>query len=397
MRLCIVAIPMKDEAERLPACLGALAGQRGSTRRSLARGAFGVVIFANNCHDGSAEVARSAAPGLPFPVRVFEASLLPDFAHAGGARRAAMDLAETWLSEQDEPEGVILTTDADSRVAPNWIADNLTAIEAGADAVLGRVGLDEDSDLLPLALHARGDLESAYEDRLTEIAALLDPVEDNPWPHHATISGATIAITRQAYLSVGRLPCVPLGEDKALIAELRRLDARIRFCPHIEVTTSGRTVGRAPGGVADTLRLRSEAPDALCDEALEPLSVAVMRAVWRGRLRRLYRCGRVNIDLRWSAALAVAPRDTRQACAAKTFGELWSVVEAASKALRRRPLTPAQLPLQIAEAQLVLEQLRARALPVDHHIDAECGMAIATLDPHPLHAADEEVASLVAG
>ena len=231
MRSCIVAIPTKDEAERLPACLNALAGQRDPTGRPLARGAFGVVIFANNCRDASAEVAHSMAPGMPFPTRVVEASLLPRFAHAGGARRAAMDLAETWLLARGEPRGVILTTDADSRVAPDWIVNNLAAIEAGADAVLGRVVLDEDGDLLPQALHDRGALESAYEDLLTEIAALLDPVDDNPWPHHATISGATIAVTREAYRRVGGLPCVPLGEDKAFVAKLSRIDAEDSILP----------------------------------------------------------------------------------------------------------------------------------------------------------------------
>ena len=237
---CVVAIPTKDEAERLPRCLSALAEQRDLSGRALASGAFGVVIFANNCSDDSAEVARSMAPRLPFPTLVCEASLLPLFAHAGGARRAAMDLADAWLSERGVRNGVILTTDADSRVSPDWIARNSAAIDAGADAVLGRIVLDDEGERLPPALHERGALEDAYETLLTEIASLLDPVDHNPWPHHATISGATIALTRETYRRVGGLPCVPLGEDKALIEKLRRYDARIRFCPLIEVTTSGR-------------------------------------------------------------------------------------------------------------------------------------------------------------
>ena len=89
MRTCIVAIPTKDEAERLPACLSALAAQTDLSGRSLDSGAFGVAIFANNCVDESAEVARSMAPGLPFPLRVFEASLLPP-------TRAAL-VARPWI------------------------------------------------------------------------------------------------------------------------------------------------------------------------------------------------------------------------------------------------------------------------------------------------------------
>ena len=58
-----------------------------------------------------------------------------------------MDLAEAWLVEGGERDGVILTTDADSQVAPNWIAENLAAFEAGAEAVLGRIDLDGEGEL----------------------------------------------------------------------------------------------------------------------------------------------------------------------------------------------------------------------------------------------------------
>ena len=44
---------------------------------------------------------------------------------------------------------MILTTDADSQVAPNWIAENLAAFEAGAEAVLGRIDLDEEGSYCP--------------------------------------------------------------------------------------------------------------------------------------------------------------------------------------------------------------------------------------------------------
>src|SRR5580704_1288942 len=398
MRRCVVAVPVRDEAERLPKCLNALAAQRDQDGRPLVFGRFSVAIFANNCDDRSAELVRSLGRGLPFPVRVVEASLLPDFAHAGGARREAMNQADDWLSERTESDGVILTTDADSQVPSDWIANNLAAIDAGADAVLGRVVLDEEGDLLPQALHHRGLLESVYEALLTELSALLDPVDYNPWPHHATISGATLAVTREAYRRVGGLPCVPLGEDKALVARLARIDARIRFCPDIAVTTSGRIKGRAPGGVADTLRLRSGDPDAFCGEALEPLRVALRRAKWRGFLRRLYHSAGSKPDSDCIAGLGIASRDARHVFCAETFGELWSAVEATSPVLTRRLLKPAQLPEQISIAQRVLARIRKCALSLDQDVDAESVMAIAPLDSHlSLHACDEDISSLVAG
>ena len=283
----VVAIPVKDEEERLPACLRALARQRDRSGRSISPTLVSVVVFANNCTDRSASLARKLGGGLSLDIRVVEARLPPAVAHAGSARRAAMDLAEAWLVERGGRDGVILTTDADSQVAPNWIAENLAAFEAGAEAVLGRIDLDEEGANLPEALHRRGALEDTYERLLTELSWLLDPLEHDPWPHHATISGASLGVTRTAYCRVGRLPRVPLGEDKALIALLSRHDARIRHCPTAHVITSGRTDGRAPGGVAETLAIRSREPDAFCDDALEPFRAAFARAAWRGRLRRL--------------------------------------------------------------------------------------------------------------
>jgi hypothetical protein len=75
-----------------------------------------------------------------------------------------MDIAEAWLMEGGEKDGVILTTDADSQVAPNWIAQNLAAFEAGAEAVLGRIDLDSEGKFLPDALHQGGQLEDTLRD-----------------------------------------------------------------------------------------------------------------------------------------------------------------------------------------------------------------------------------------
>src|ERR1700729_3383786 len=304
----VVAIPVKDEEERLPACLHALAQQRDRLGQSIPPTLVPIVVFANNCSDRSASLARKLGARLSLDIRVAEARLPPAVAHAGSARRAVMDLAEAWLVEAGDKDGVILTTDADSQVAPNWIAENLAAFAAGAEAVLGRIDLDEEGAYLPEALHRRGELEDTYERLLTELSWLLDPLGHDPWPHHATISGASLGVTRAAYCRVGRLPRVPLGEDKALITLLSRHDARIRHCPTAHVITSGRTNGRAPGGVAGALRIRSRDPEALCDEALEPFRTAFARALWRGRLRRLHGAGRLALDQAWAPDLGISAR-----------------------------------------------------------------------------------------
>ena len=392
----VVAIPVRDEEERLPACLGALAQQRDQLGQPIPPTLVRIVVFANNCTDQSASLARRLGECLSLDLRVVEARLPPAAAHAGNARRAAMDLAEAWLVEGGERDGVILTTDADSQVGTNWIAENVAAFEAGAEAVLGRIDLDEEGDYLPRALHQRGELEDVYERLLTELSSLLDPLEHNPWPHHATISGASLGITRATYCRVGRLPRVPLGEDKALIALLSRQDAKIRYCPTAHVITSGRTNGRAPGGVADTLAIRSRDPDAFCDDALEPFRTAFARVSWRGRLRRLHGERRLVLGQDWASELGILAAEVNDLIQGKAFGAAWRVIEDRSPLFGRRLLRPAELPEQIAIARRSLAGLREGGSGARQHVQPKFSISIRPLDDAGRsHLLDEEGGSLV--
>jgi hypothetical protein len=361
---CVVAIPAKDEADRIVACLGALAAQRRQSGAPLPPGLFEVVLLANNCGDGTPALARRIAPRLPYALHVVEASLPPCLSHAGEARARAMDLALARLSSTlVDSTPVLLTTDADSCVGPVWIDRNLAEIDAGADVVLGRLALDDDGRSLPEALHRRGALEAEYELLLTELSAVVDPLPWNPWPHHATVSGASIAVTAEAYRAIGGAPRLPLGEDKALVAHLLMHDAKIRYSNDIEVVTSARLHGRAPGGVADTLRLRAEHPDAVCDAALEPYRVAKLRAGARGRLRRLWPFRERRPDLgAWGEYLGLTRELEGRIADAATFGRAWRIAEAASPRLFRRALYPDELPRETAEARADLARLEIGAV-----------------------------------
>jgi hypothetical protein len=173
-----------------------------------------------------------------------------------------------------------------------------------------------------------------------------------------------MALTHSLYRRVGGLPEVPFGEDKALVALLRRHDARIRFAPEVTVVTSGRTIGRAAGGVADALRLRNQHPAVHCDEALEECQIAYRRALWRGRLRR----GGVANTSRWREALRAPLTVVRDAVTASGFGEAWEIIERGSPRLARKLLTPAELPHQIDVARRLLLRLNAIE-PADEYID----------------------------
>lgn len=349
---CVVAIPVRNEAERIGACLEALAAQR-----DIGASGLGVVLFLNNCTDETAHVVAALRPSLCIPVRVIERTFVG--ANAGWARREAMEAAADWLDEGELFDGLILTTDADSRVPADWVARNLAAVADGVDAVAGRIALDDaDAARLPAALHERGSREGGYEARLIELEALIDPVPHDPWPRHWTTSGATLAVRLGTYRRVGGMPPLAVGEDKAFVSSLLSSDARVRHDPGILVVTSGRLDGRAPGGAADTMKLRCEVPESPCDPRLEPLPQALFRYAWRRRLRRLYASGRLDRVHSWAPWIGIRADEARTIARLPTLGAILAAVEAKSPCLTYRPLRPRELPGQTRLASTVLLLMR---------------------------------------
>jgi glycosyltransferase involved in cell wall biosynthesis len=342
----VVALPVKDEAERLPACIAALSNQPESPRLT-------VLVLVNNSTDGSAGIARALGTASRCRVVVEEILLPARHANAGSARRIAMHKAAALAGD----DGIILTTDADGRVAPDWLRANLRHLDAGADAVAGRAVIDPiDEAAIPPALVASDALECRYAAQLDRIAAAIDPDVFDPWPRHDEHSGASIAVTVAAFRRAGGIPHLPMGEDRAFFHSLRRIDARIRHCPHVQVVVSGRTEGRATGGMADTIRRRLVCPDMFLDERLEPLKDAVLRLQLRRRTRLLWAEGAAD---HWAISalarnLQLPSARVRETLAAPHFGEAWDDLETASPALRRRRVPTASVEREIALAAGVL-------------------------------------------
>lgn len=374
----IIAVPVRNEEERIAACLRAIDAQV-----DLAPGSLGLVLFLNNCTDRTAEIVAELVPSLSLPVRV----LVETFAgaHAGWARRRAMDAAAAWLGDAGNV-GIILSTDADSRVPPDWVARNRAAIRAGADAVAGRVELDAaEAALLPPSLPARGRLEDLYDALITEAEARIDPDPHDPWPCHRTAIGATLAVTRAAYLAVGGMPEIPLGEDGAFIARLIAQGLRVRHATDVCVIISARLAGRAPGGVADTIRSRCEEPDALCDARMESFLRAVRRYLWRRRFRRLHNHDLLGRNDAWARSLRIGAEDANR-IAALPLGHAIAEAERVSPRLAYRPIGPSRLPREIRIARVGVAVIRlweplsrslrrtiATAPPRPAVIDAESG------------------------
>lgn len=256
----VVAIPVKDEAERIGACLLAIARQAITAPDA-------IVLVVNNTTDETVSVIGRVSETVSIPIEVISHDFPPDVASAGAARRMAMERAAALAGDG----GAVLTTDADGRVPFDWIAANLFHLRQGADAVAGRAVLDPaDAAAIPERLRQDDELECSYAAALDEIAFLVLQEPWDPWPRHTEHSGASLAASVAAYRQAGGMPSASIAEDRKFVAALRATGARLRHAPEITVVVSGRTTGRAEGGMADTIRRRLRCSDPYLDDTLEP-------------------------------------------------------------------------------------------------------------------------------
>jgi hypothetical protein len=338
----VVAIPARDEADWIGRCLSALARQ---TRQPQA-----VLLLLNNCTDTTAAIVHSLSGKLPFRLHIQTHTFKVSSANAGSARRLAMQSAAVLAG----PDGVLLTTDADTVVAADWIERSLLALSEGADLVCGRVSLDPaDAAFIPRHLHADDALECELTELLDRIADILDPDPADPWPRHTEAAGASLAVTVAAFNRVGGIPEVGSGEDRAFVQALARIDGAIRHDPTIMVNVSGRIHGRAPGGMADTIRRRMRQQDEFTDADLEPAVDRYRRIDFRHRVRLAWRELEASAEL--AADLGMPATRLRAMLKSRFFGAAWAGIEARSPFLVRRRVRFIELPRQIAYARELLE------------------------------------------
>ncbi|CAN5282942.1 glycosyltransferase family A protein [soil metagenome] len=208
-----VVIPARDEESLIGRCLASVSAAAREVAVPVS-----VVVVADGCLDSTATVAREFR-GVD--VVEIESSNVGT-ARATGARRA-LALGADWLAN----------TDADSVVPSNWIAAQLDAAAAGADVLVGTV---------------RPDFADLSAER---VIAWLETHADGS--AIGNVHGANLGVRSSAYRAVGGYLSLPEHEDVDLV---RRLSVRGTVLAHAdaEVMTSGRLVGRTPGGYAGFLR-----------------------------------------------------------------------------------------------------------------------------------------------
>jgi len=209
-----------------------------SLRRALAHPAVAaldrrIVVVADRCADDTAEVAARALARGPAG-----AIARVDFASAGRARAEGVATALAFWRAADPATTWLANTDADTWVPADWIARQLRTAADGYAAVAGIVDVDS------FAGHR-------HRVRLRRLfRSTYEIPENRPHPH---VHGCNLGVRGDAYLDSGGWPAISLAEDHALWNAMRARGWKCLSDRWLRVITSGRPIGRARGGFADTL------------------------------------------------------------------------------------------------------------------------------------------------
>jgi len=222
MRIAVV-IPARDEEDLVTRCLESVAAARRFLQARLPGVSVTVVVVADSCVDATADLARRFDD-----VTVVEVSA----ANVGVARATGVDTA---LALAGGADGVwIANTDADSVVPRRWLLEHARAARRGTDVLIGTVR-PEFADLTPEQVRAW---------RSTHTRGVAN----------GHVHGANLGVRASVYLAAGGFPRLAEHEDVELVERCVIAGAASAATAQCEVVTSGRQVGRTPGGYARHLR-----------------------------------------------------------------------------------------------------------------------------------------------
>jgi len=229
-----VVIPARNEGERLGACLRSVREAVARLREEGHRLHVRIVVVLDSCTDDSRDIAASFA-GVTL--------VHTGYSNVGAARATGVRWALQAL--RGTPEHTwIANTDADSTVPTAWLVDQLDHAGYGADLTLGAV----EPVLAELTSGQRAAWHLAHP-RGAEIG---------------TVHGANLGVRASVYLAAGGFEVRSEHEDVRLVENVRELGGAVVNLDGAPVLTSGRSIGRTPGGYAGYLAsLETERIDAV--------------------------------------------------------------------------------------------------------------------------------------
>jgi len=250
----LVAVPARDEEQRVVACLESVAA---ALRQARARGTVDRAVVAVAVHRSTDRTPEVVAATLA------AWSDLETFCHVdadsttvGAVRSRLVAEACEALDMAPTPHRWLFSTDADSVVPGAWVTGLLAhAQAAAAHCVAGMVDL-EGWRAHPAALAAYEGIVAAgmgagVPDRHEGGAGSIGG--NGAGTAHRHVYGANLAVRLDAYAACGGFPSVPHGEDHGLVGRLRAGGHRVASVREPAVLTSARMPGRARHGLGDLL------------------------------------------------------------------------------------------------------------------------------------------------
>jgi len=350
-----IIIPARDEAGRIHRALNSIASLASPISCRVH-----TVIVANNCQDQTVERARNAMSDNHLSGKVISVDL-PDNRGVGAARQIGADYALHHLGAIS----AFLFTDADSYVDSQWLARTLMHLEL-VDVVCGQIMIDsQEAKQLPWVKTEWLEWEALYLDLSLQLKTLMNPDGVNRWPHHGRVGGASLAIRRSSFYRIGGFSNLLCGEDRDLVSRSLQHGMLVKYADDVCVTTSGRLQGRAPGGMADTLRERSLQAEYVVDEMLEPASTLLLRLHAQQECRRRWIQQQSLAPL--YRLLCIDPPVTTHRSIPTCWQAVWASIESVSPLLTAHRLYAHELPKHIQSLEHALRKVNGSNSPPERN------------------------------
>ncbi|SDF08371.1 Glycosyl transferase family 2 [Pricia antarctica] len=289
----VITIPAHNEEELIGKCIESIAGQRTVYARGIDWNDFEILILCHNCTDATYETSIGMLSRFPdLKLSVLETKS-PEVNNVGAVRRVLMRIASARIANG---EGYIAMTDADSVAHPYWLANIFGYIGSEYGLICGQIDIDT-AGIPSNALRVLA-LKKHYDTLWISLKNTIVPDQSNPLPRHANNSGPNMAVRADVYENIGGIDPLGFCEDIAFYDKIVYAGYKVRHCPMTLMTTSGRTVPRAPWGFGAELSTWDGNKDSgLQVEGLE----ALLERLRIFKLMREYSLSNEQQDL-WAAA-----------------------------------------------------------------------------------------------
>jgi glycosyltransferase involved in cell wall biosynthesis len=233
-----VVIPARNEERLLPRCLRSVFVakkylQRQSAIETGTAIEVDIVVVADSSTDQTAQLAADFLKN--------HGTVVQSAAGVVGSARALA--VRTALARYPGPLKYcwLANTDADCMVPAAWLATQMQLAAKGIQAVAGTVKVDSFAEHHP---RVRQRFDATY----------LVGVDGS----HSHVHGANLGFSADAYRQAGGWGELATAEDHDLWRRFSLAGIRMLSTNRVEVTTSGRRIGRAPHGFAGALAAHNE-------------------------------------------------------------------------------------------------------------------------------------------